>query len=155
MALPDRDLARLIDDQIVALEDVRTALAAERSALDARDADALDRAVSAKEASVVRAGELERQRQAVLHALGFAARPGAMGRAWRPDGHLDQRWQQLLRLTRECQALNEGNGALIGGQRRRVEATLRLVRGGPATSAEYGAAGRPRAAGSARPLGSI
>lgn len=150
----DRDLARLLDEQIEAMQAVRDSLEAERLALAARDGEALLKAVSGKAASVASADSIEDRRQALLDQLGIAARPGSGGRGFSADGGIGQRWQQVLALTQQCRALNEANGQLIRGQRRRVEGTLRLLRGEPAAPAEYGPAGESRGRGNQRVLGS-
>jgi flagellar biosynthesis protein FlgN len=152
--LPDRDLARLLDEQIDAMQSVLTSLEAERQALVARDGDALLKAVSSKSASLASADSIENRRQATLARLGISDRPGRSGRSFTTDGGISQRWQQVLALTAQCRALNDANGQIIRGQRRRVEGTLRVLRGEPTAAAEYGPSGERRPPGSQRSLGS-
>jgi flagellar biosynthesis protein FlgN len=152
--LSDRDLARLLDAQIDAMQSVLTSLEAERQALSARDGDALLRAVSSKAASIASADTIEGERQVVLDRLGSSERRGRGGRDFSADAGISQRWQHVLTLTQQCRALNEANGQMIRGQRRRVEGTLRILRGEPVAPVEYGPAGEHRSRGSTRSLGS-
>lgn len=152
--LPDRDLARLLDEQIEAMQAVRDSLEAERQALAARDGEALLKAVSGKAASLASADTIEGRRQALLDRLGIADRPGRGSRGFSADAGIGQRWQQVLALTQQCRALNDANGQMIRGQRRRVDGTLRILRGEPAAAAEYGPSGESRGRGAQRLLGS-
>ncbi len=97
-----------------ALADVLEALEAEHQALLARDAARLTEATAAKSRAMAQAAALEAERKAVM-ALGEMD---------------DETLQPLRQLARRCRDLNEANGALIRGQRRRVEASLSLIRGG-------------------------
>lgn len=150
----DRELARLLDEQIDAMQAVLASLEAERQALARRDGDALLKAVSDKAASVASADGIEGRRQALLDQLGLGERAGRSGRGFSADAGISQRWQQVLALTRQCRALNEANGQLIRGQRRRADGALRVLRGEPAVAGEYGPGGERRAGGPRRSLGS-
>jgi flagellar biosynthesis/type III secretory pathway chaperone len=149
----DRDLAGHLDVQIAAMQSVLAALEAEHQALKQRDGDALLQAVNGKAASLSRADELEKKRQLMVQQLGLAGPPVHGSRQFSADAGIAQRWQQVLALTRQCQAMNESNGQFIRGQRRRVDATLQLLRGGSAAIAEYGPGGQGRAPATTRSLG--
>jgi flagella synthesis protein FlgN len=155
--LSERNLNQLLDEQIDAMQAVLEALETERAALAARNGDALVQAVDRKAASIAAADVLEDRRQALLEQLGLPGRPGgAAGRVMTSDSGMAQRWQQVLALTRQCRAVNEANGQLIRGQRRRTAETLRLMRGESAATAEYGPAGDQRPSrGTPRSLASI
>lgn len=152
--LPDRDLARLLDQQIDAMQAVLSSLEEERRALAARDGDALLKAVGSKAESIAAAGEIDQRRQALLERLGIGDRPGRASRGFGADAGIGQRWQQVLALTRQCRALNDANGQLIRGQQRRIDGTLRILRGGLSTATEYDPRGSERASGSPRLLSS-
>lgn len=100
-------------------------LVAEHQALQARDADALLAASSAKSAAVAEAARLGQQRRELQVA--DAVHAGA--------GHLVA---ELKRVAAECRQRNEANGLLIRGQRRRVEASLQLLTGTAAAAGTYG-----------------
>ena len=138
--LSDRELAGLLDEQIEAMRAVRDSLEDERRALLARDGDALLGAVNVKAAR--------------LAAADAIARGNRMGRGFSGDAGIGQRWQQVVALTEECRALNEANGQMIRGQRRRVGGALRILRGETAAPAEYGPAGESRMRIGQRLLGS-
>lgn len=152
-SLPDRDLARLLDEQIEAMQAVLAALDAERVALAQRDGDALLQAVSDKAASLSTAGGVEARRQQWLERMGFSDRGGHHHRNFAADAGVSQRWQQVLTLTEQCRALNDSNGQFIRGRQRRVDGALRLLRGESAP-AEYGPAGERRSRSGQRILGS-
>jgi len=152
--LSDRDLSRLLDEQIDAMRAVLASLQVEREALSARDPEKLLEAVSRKAASVAAADEADRRRQGLLERLGITERPGSGRRGPGADDGIGRRWQQVLALTRECRALNDANGQLIRGRQRRVDGALRILRGGLPAATEYDPRGTGRTAGSPRPLSS-
>jgi flagella synthesis protein FlgN len=152
--LPDRDLARLLDEQIEAMQSVLVALETERSALGARDGDALLQAVNAKASAVADAGSLEQRRRTLLERLGIAERAARGARDFAADAGIASRWRQVVALTERCRSLNDANGQMIRGQRRRVDGALRLLRGDATVAAEYGPGGEHRSRGSSRVLGS-
>ncbi len=151
----DRELARLLDEQIGAMQSVLAALEAERAALADRDGDALLAAVSGKAQRIADADALEKRRRAMLERLGIATNPGRPRRDFSADAGIASRWQQVVTLTARCRALNEANGQFIRGQRRRVDGALRILRGEPAGAAEYGPAGEQRMRAAARVLDSV
>lgn len=151
----DRDLARLLDEQIVAMQSVLTALEAEQQALRKRDGDALLQAVNGKATSLANANTLEARRQDLLEQLGLTDRPGRGARQFSADAGVAQRWQQVLALTRQCQAINESNGQMIRGQQRRVSETLQLLHGRSTAATEYGPAGEQRYRSHSRTLASF
>ena len=115
--------------QIDVMNHVLASLDAEREALIARDADALETALIAKNEWLTRAAELEKARQS------NPSGPEA-------DSEVDR--EELERLFRECQDKNAFNGALIRGQRRLVENTLQWLRGDPDEARVYGPDGTNR-----------
>ena len=149
----DRDLARLLDEQIDAMQTVLEALDGERRALNARDGEALLKAISSKAQSVANADMIEIRRRDLLELLARNERAGGSARGYRADAGISQRWQQVLALTQQCRALNDANGQMIRGQRRRVEGTLCVLRGEPAGANEYGPDGGRRSPGAQRSLG--
>jgi flagella synthesis protein FlgN len=138
-------LQALLNEEVEALRAVLATLTAERAALAERAPDALLAASSAKADAVARAARLERECREHLEAS-----PGA-----RPAG-INQSLNELQRLARECRLRNEANGLLIRGQRRRVEASLNVLRGGRSAPDTYGRDGETHALRSARsPLASF
>ena len=114
-----------LDQQIDAMMQVLTSLNAESEALVARDADALETALGGKTEALKKAAELEQSRLSMQSVDTDSAGVSA-------------RWDELLELTRQCQAKNIFNGNLIRGQRRRVEDTLHWLRGDVDAAHIYG-----------------
>jgi len=126
-------LETLLDQEVQALEGVLATLRDERAALDQRSPDALIAASNAKAEAVARAARLEQQRREYLEA--HPARPAPA------EGRL---LTELKKLAGECRRQNDANGLLIRGQRRRVEGSLNVLRGGGGKSEVYGRDGETR-----------
>ena len=120
----------LLTQEIEALRRVLATLGAERAALDERSPDALLAASNAKAEAVAVAASLEQQRQAQAAADPTAAATGLIN--------------ELKTLAAECRQQNDVNGLLIRGQRRRVEGSLNVLRGGRAATDTYGRDGETR-----------
>jgi flagellar biosynthesis/type III secretory pathway chaperone len=134
----------LLAEEIEALRAVLATLQSERAALQERAPDALLAASNAKAEAVAHAARLEQQRRAEHEAS-----PGAS--SVKPSGLLNE----LKQLAAECRQQNEANGLLIRGQRRRIEGSLNVLRGGRASPDTYGRDGETRLIqGSRTPLAS-
>lgn len=113
----------VLEQEVEALRAVLATLAAERAALDSRDAEALFSASSAKGAAVTHAARLEQERSV------------SAGSSSSNDEALHA---ELKRLATECRRQNDANGLLIRGQRRRVEGSLRVLKGTASAPDTYG-----------------
>lgn len=150
----DRELAGMLDRQIDAMHAVLAALEAEQAALGTRDAGALMQAVNDKADRLAEASRLDARRQSAL-ALPLSGPMSAKGR-FSADAGVTHRWQQLIALAERCRSLNESNGQLIRGQRRRVDQALSLLRGESLlASPEYGPRGDSRPRHVSRSLASV
>ncbi len=137
-------LQALLDQEVAALRAVLATLATERSALEERAPDALLAASNAKAEAVARAARLEQERRDLV-----AANPG------KQDAAVQRLLQELKKLAAECRQQNDANGLLIRGQRRRVEGSLNVLRGGGGAADTYGRDGETRPLrGSKTPLAS-
>jgi len=123
----------LLTQEIEALQRILATLSAERAALDERAPDALLAASTAKAEAVALAASLEQQRQAQSAADPAAATAAASSLI-----------NELKTLAAECRQQNDANGLLIRGQRRRVEGSLNVLRGGRAAPDTYGRDGETR-----------
>lgn len=123
----------LLDQEVEALRAVLATLKDELSALNARAPEDLLAASNAKAEAVARAARLEQQRRDYLEA-----NPG------RPAAAESRLLNELKKLAVECRQQNDANGLLIRGQRRRVEGSLRVLRGGSAAPDTYGRDGETR-----------
>lgn len=150
----DRELAGMLDRQIDTMQAVLAVLEAEHAALNARDAGALMQAVSDKADRIAEAGALDAQRRSTF-AFPLSGFMSGKGR-FSADAGVAHRWQQLIALAERCRSLNESNGQLIRGQRRRVDQALSLLRGESLlASPEYGPKGDPRPRYLSRSLASV
>jgi len=120
-------LQALLDQEVDALRAVLATLQTELAALHARSPDALLAASNAKAEAVAHAARLEQERRDYLQ--------GNPGLKAAPD---NRSLAELKRLAAECRQQNDANGLLIRGQRRRVEGSLNLLRGGSAAPDTYG-----------------
>ncbi|MDP2322881.1 MAG: flagellar protein FlgN [Gammaproteobacteria bacterium] len=125
----ETQLAREVD----ALRVVLATLQTEKAALLDRAPDALFAASTAKAEAVAVAARLgqERHNQSVVNP------------ATRSPG-IKELVDELKQLATECRQQNEANGMLIRGQRRRIEGSLNVLRGGIAAPDTYGRDGETR-----------
>jgi len=128
-------LAALFDQEIHAVEQVLDSLERERTALNARDADALLKITGEKERCVAQAAELERQRIGLQRELGVDG----------SSGEFDGSRHALRSLVLQCRELNDANGLMIRWQRQRVAESLNLVMGDRRDASVYGPDGEARA----------
>ncbi len=134
----------LLTEEIEALRVVLATLQSERAALQERAPDALHAASNAKAEAVAHASRLEQQRRAEHEASPGESSATANGLV-----------NELKQLAAECRQQNEANGLLIRGQRRRIEGSLNVLRGGRAAPDTYGRDGETRLIqGSRTPLAS-
>lgn len=137
-------LQTVLNQEVEALRAVLATLQAERAALEERAPEALLAASNSKAEAVARAARLEQERREHVEA-----NPGTQTAT--VNGLLNE----LKRLAAQCRQQNEANGLLIRGQRRRVEGSLNVLRGGRAAPDTYGRDGETRPArGPKTPLAS-
>ena len=139
---PDNTKQRIVailDNSIEEARGLRDTLAAERTALEERDPDALERILGAKTAHVESLAALDRERQQLFAAAGIGTR-NAEATATQQAG-IDRRWQQLIDLADECSQMNQANGFVIRARQSRVDARLKIIRGEPIAPLTYGHAG--------------
>ena len=137
-------LEALLTEELSALRAVLATLSTERVALQERSPDALIAASNAKAEAVARAARLEQERRDSLESS-----PGTQPTA------VKRLLNELKELAAECRQRNEANGQMIRGQRRRIEGSLNVRRGGQAAPDTYGRDGETRPIrGGKRPLGS-
>lgn len=127
------NLRALLDQEVDALRAVLGTLEDELAALHERAPEALIAASNAKAEAVARAARLEQQRRDFL-----AANPGP------PAAPENRLLNELKKLAAECRQQNDANGVLIRGQRRRIEGSLNVLRGGSAAPDTYGRDGETR-----------
>jgi len=129
-------LLALLDQQIAAMEAVLSCLTIERDALQSRDIDQLVNITEQKNAALSAANRIDQQRR---NLTGPAENDGQDG----IDSETAQRRQKLGGIVEACRELNDANGLMIRWQSRRVDNTLRLLRGDFGEEAVYGSKGEP------------
>ncbi|MEO0975301.1 MAG: flagellar protein FlgN [Pseudomonadota bacterium] len=132
-------VARCIEECEVLTSALKRCLQEERSALEQRDRERLDRAVEDKRDCVARLRHnqprariwasltrLDERHALPSDAIDTQALERQLG-TLDPSGRLNEHWATLVSLTQECQRLNERNGELTTRLRNRAEQTLMLI----------------------------
>lgn len=123
-------LTAVVEDLHRAVTGLAATLAAEREALVAADAAALDRAGARKQALMQQLEQLDAERVQMSRLEPAAA------------AQLEPRWREVLALLRNCHELNQRNGSLVGQRLAQVRQALAVLTGqGGDAKAVYGPAG--------------
>ncbi|MBL8260672.1 MAG: flagellar protein FlgN [Candidatus Competibacteraceae bacterium] len=127
-------LAKLMRDELGALEGLREGLRREYDALKARDLGGLERAVADKQRCAERLRDLIAARSDALKQPGSEADAGdwaayveALPASERQE--IDALWTALEQAAQQVRAQNEINGAVIAASRNHVERTLAILQG--------------------------
>jgi flagellar biosynthesis/type III secretory pathway chaperone len=134
---------------------LKASLEDEREALETQDIDALDAVVTSKSAYAENLQVLDRRRGALCQEWGFSAGPDQMQQLidWcDEDDLISDRWQQLLNIAAEGNALNLTNGAIIRVRQQQFESSLSVLRGVMPGSDTYSRNGEESGDISRRPL---
>lgn len=129
-------LTAVVEDLHQAVTELAATLAAEREALVAADAGALDRAGARKQALMQRLEQLDAERLQLLRLASPAA-----------AAQVEARWQQVLVLLKSCHDANQRNGSLVNQRLVQVRQALAVLTGqGNDGVGVYGPAGELRSA---------
>ncbi len=131
----------LIGDSVYEALGLKEALEDERRALEAQDLDGLTAVVDSKSACVDKLRQLDEQRVALCERWGFDNGPHQMTALieWcDKDQLVSSRWEQLMVLAAEGNALNMTNGAIIRVRQQQFESSLSVLRGGTPGTDTYG-----------------
>ncbi len=126
-------IADIIGDSVYEALGLKEALEDERRALEAQDLDSLNAVVDSKSACVDKLRQLDERRIALCEGWGFENGPHQMTALieWCDEDELvSSRWEQLMVLAAEGNALNLTNGAIIRVRQQQFEASLSVLRGG-------------------------
>jgi len=107
-------------------------LAKESGVLQGNDITAIEQIGTNRHDCVAALIRLESERSSACKMLSFGEGPAAFEKllAWCDrDGALRRAWQTNLTVARRCQALNDGNGAVVKVKLGRVQKLLATVRG--------------------------
>jgi len=128
-------LDAVVEDLHQAATGLSSALVAEREALVAADAAALDRAGAHKQALMQKLEELDAERVQILKL-----EPAAAAR-------VEPRWREVLEVIRGCQEMNQRNGSLVNQRLAQVREALAVLSGqGGDVRSVYGPGGEVRTA---------
>lgn len=128
-------LDAVVEDLHRAATELSSALVAEREALVAADAAALDRAGAHKQALMQKLEELDAERVQMLKL-----EPAAAART-------EPRWREVLEVIRGCQEMNQRNGSLVSQRLAQVREALAVLSGqGGDVRSVYGPGGEVRTA---------
>ncbi|UGB38760.1 flagella synthesis protein FlgN [Frateuria soli] len=128
-------LDAVVEDLHQAATELSAILVAEREALVAADAAALDRAGTHKQALMRRLEELDAERVQMLKL-----EPNAAVRT-------EPRWREVLGLLRNCHEMNQRNGSLVSQRLAQVREALAVLSGqGGDVRSVYGPGGEVRTA---------
>lgn len=139
-------------------EGLRSCLEAERSALTARDIDALQNTTREKLNYTRKLEALEQQRKSLVTSLGFDADAEGLqhciqGQA--RSSELASLWQQILDNIGVCRDGNLTNGGILESGRLHVEQALCILRGQSGRPTLYSPAGNTAADLGQRELGKV
>ncbi len=128
---PYQSFLQLLQQEQAAVQQLLATLQQEHQALGARDVDAIDQAVAAKEQQLAQLGQLAQQRNQLLEQAGVSADKEGFSQfiASEPSGKLKQRWDELETLLRECQRQNQINGSLLETGRQVSQELLSILTG--------------------------
>ncbi|ACR30382.1 flagella synthesis protein FlgN [Burkholderia glumae] len=136
-------LLATINDEHATVEAFASLLVYEQKALTAASpADTLPDIIARKTELVERLASLEKQRDAQLAALGYAAGKAGIDAAAERDPGIASRWKLLRDATERARHANMNNGMLIRIRMDYNERTLQVLRAQPARAGLYGPDGR-------------
>jgi flagella synthesis protein FlgN len=128
-------LAAVVEDLHRSVTELAATLAAEREALVAADAAALDRAGARKQALMQQLEQLDAERMQMLKLEPSAA------------AQVEPRWREVLELLRGCHEMNQRNGSLVSQRLTQVREALAVLSGqGGDARGLYGPGGEVRTA---------
>ena len=128
---------------------LKESLVEEKAALEIQDMDALNDAVASKSRCVTELQTLDSTRTDLCVNAGFDQGPEQMDKVmlWCDvDSLIADRWNHLMQLATECNALNMTNGAIIRARQQQIHSNLSVLRGQPPEADTHG-----RDAGGAAP----
>lgn len=138
-----KQLHRVITDEIEAASELREALGSEHHAL-AQDPEAIEHAAAEKQHQLERLEALEAERIALLASAGYGSEPDPMSACLAvcdQNALLRRAWDELLGLIEECRRTNLRNGMIVGAARQAVGQALAVLHGEEPDPGTYGASG--------------
>ena len=143
-------LSRILDEESRLLGELETLLRDETAILKSDDVDAIARIGSTRQHRIDALTRLDTERGDTCRMLSFGQGAGALTRLHQwcdPGGALEAAWRANLSIARQCQQLNNTNGAVVTAKLSRVQQLLMAIRGTPtppvysALASRYGVLG--------------
>lgn len=129
----DDALGAVLGDMQQAVDQLAQVLEAERTALDARDSDALDQAGTRKQALMLQLEQLDAERQQLASEQPAVAAAAASA------------WSRIVQRLQHCHLLNQRNGSVVGQRLSQTRRALAVLTGHAGESELYGRFGELQA----------
>ena len=125
----DDALAAVLGDMQQAVDQLAQVLEAERTALDARDSDALDQAGTRKQAIMLQLEQLDAERRQLA-----SEQPAVAAAA-------TSAWSRVVQRLQYCHLLNQRNGSVVSQRLSQTRRALAVLTGHAGESELYGRSG--------------
>ena len=125
----DDALTAVLGDMRQAVDQLAQVLEAERTALDAGDSEALDRAGARKQALMLQLEQLDAERRQLGREQATT------------NAALEPAWAGIVQSLRQCQQLNQRNGSAVNQRLNLVRQALAVLTGHAGESGLYGRSG--------------
>jgi flagellar biosynthesis/type III secretory pathway chaperone len=128
-------LQRILGEESRLLTELHALLHDEAAILSSNDIEGITRIGSTRQRCIDALTALDAERAATCRMLSFGQGASALTRLLQwcdPGGALDAKWRANLAIARQCQQLNNTNGAVVTAKLSRVQQLLMAIRGTPA-----------------------
>ncbi len=125
-------LQRILAEESRLLGELLALLHDEAAILASNDIDGITRIGSTRQRCIDALTALDAERTAACRMLSFGQGAGALTRLFQwcdAGGALNARWRSNLVIARQCQQLNNTNGAVVTAKLSRVQQLLMAIRG--------------------------
>ena len=140
-----------LDQSILLTQELESVMLEETRAVETHDLDTLQRVIADKQRLVAQLEEETGRQRGWVEAGRHSFTPPGMERFFTEfddDDRLRSRWSVLHQAISRCDGMNQHNARLIERDRRRVNASLRILSGDDGSSATYDPRGRTSSGGS-------
>ncbi|MGC8120536.1 flagella synthesis protein FlgN [Marinobacter sp. VGCF2001] len=137
-------LNTLLREDIGQLETLADVLRREKAALAAADVSPLQEVTAEKNRLLEGVRERAKTKIRLLVSMGYKPNAGEPSRFIRAGGldELYELWKMADKRLRECQAINQNNGRVLGHMQKRLSKLTEIFRGASAQQKLYGAQGQ-------------
>ena len=141
-----KELGSILKDEIEHVSLLKESLCAETKILEENDPQALNEITERKQWLVNTIAELDEKRSDLLRNAGYSADPAGTeafisNLADTDSNMINPLWQELLKLTADCQRQNIINGSIIGNSLRHFNQAIALLTGQDTNAETYSPSG--------------